>query len=231
MDSTVKAWWESYLHDFFGSSDLWFRRYLRDFSVDAWYGAYLKDFFSPCREIDDWYSQFRRDFLPSRFGRSSVGRVEVIGERHGEVLFRELVLVGRGRVTNDKCAKFRGHFGCIQHQKHVGGVVHARKYFNYCDRPSCPKCYRYGWASKEGNAVALRLAEASKKFGLPVEHIMLSLPRSDYDLTLKEAKRKAIEILYDRGVVGGVMIPHSQRIDRETRVEILQSAHAHSWLC
>ncbi len=224
MDSTVKAWWESYLHDFFGSPDVWFRRYLRDFSVDAWFGDYLKDFFSPCREIDDWFAQYRRDFLPKRSAGS--GRVEVVAEKHGVVLFSELVQVGRGEVTNPaKCGKFLGYYTCLHHEKHEGGVVEAHVCFNYCCRPSCPRCFYYGWCVRNGRDVEARMLEAERMFGLRCEHIMVSLPVSDYNLSFEDVKEKVISVSGDRGVFGGYMLPHRNRVD-EFGVEYF-SGHFH----
>ncbi len=192
--------------------------------IDDWLQRYERDFLSSVpKEIEDDYEKYRRDFLPKRFG-AGVG--SVVAKAHGEVFFRDLVQVGRGRVTNDKCGKFRGFWGCLQNQKHEGDVDWILKYLNSCDKPSCPTCYYYGWALKEGRAIALRMGEASKLLGLSVEHGVLSLPKSAYDLSFKEAKRLSIEILLGRGVVGGSMIPHRNRVHKRTGVEYF-SPHLH----
>jgi len=172
--------------------------------------------------IDSWYQSYRKDMMPDASGR--IFKSKPVVKR--ETLFRDLVLVGRGRVTSDKCGEFRGYYGCLQHEKHEGDVVYARPYFNSCDKPSCPLCYR-AWAQREGwMNIAPRLLAASKVFGLPTEHVVCSLPTSDYGLTYKEAKRKCREILASCGVFGGVMMPHGNRIDRVTRVESF-SPHLH----
>jgi hypothetical protein len=75
--------------------------------------------------------------------------------------------------------------------------------------------------------IAPRLLAASELFDLPVEHIICSLPKDDYGLTYKEAKRKAVKILGSCGVFGGVMVPHGNRIDKSTGVESF-SPHFHS---
>jgi len=226
LDSTVRAWWESYLRDFSCSSDVWYRRYLRDFSVDAWYADYLRDLLAPCREIDDWYAQYRHDVMPKVFRGSPVGRAEVVGERHCDVLFSELRLVGRGSVTSPKCGDFLGFFGCAQIAKHSDGCVRMVVVPNSCDKMSCPRCFMYGWCVRIAKAVDARLEATSVKLGLPIEHIVCSLPECDYGLTFKEAKRKCIGILGSRGVIAGHGIPHGNRIDDATKVERF-SPHFH----
>jgi len=163
--------------------------------------------------------------MPKRRWGSSDGELVVFKNPNG-VLFKDLVLVGRGKVTNNKCGRFQGFYGCTRNKKHKGDVAYVIKYFNSCDRPSCPICYRLGWAVRQARANEARLVEASKVLGLPIEHVMCSLPRSDYDLPLKEARRKDIEVLLGRDVIGGLMILHGQRIDKETGVESF-SPHWH----
>ena len=77
--------------------------------------------------------------------------------------------------------------------------------------------------------IAPRLLEASKLFDTPVEHAICSLPKDDYGLTYKEAKRKALMILGSCGAFGGVIIPHGNRIDKSTGTEF-SSPHWHSLL-
>ncbi len=199
-----------------------------DSVVKSWYADYVREFFSTSSEFDDWSSRFRRDFVPNRSGRIEglVKPVEKPVGKRGDVLFSELALVGRGQVTNDKCGKFRGYFGCLLHEKHEGDSVFAYPYFNYCDKPSCPECYRYGWAAKEAKVTERRLLAAAEKLGSPVEHIVCSLPKPDYGSSLRESKRKAQEILYSRGISGGLIIPHGNRVDDVTHVEYF-SPHFH----
>jgi len=100
-----------------------------------------------------------------------------------------------------------------------------RPYYNSCDRPQCPKCYR-SWAVRAGwLKIAPRLLEASKLFGLHVEHIICSLPKDDYGLVYIEAKRKAVRILGSCSVFGGVIIPHGNRIDKSMGVEFFSPHH------
>jgi hypothetical protein len=214
---------------------LWRQRYERDFwranpEIHDWLRRYELDFPSTVpREIDEEYEQYRLDVMPKRHGGFTADVRSFDVAKCTNPLFRDLVLVGRGQITNANCGVFRGHYGCLQYQKHEGDIVFALKYFNSCDKPTCPSCYRLGWAVKESRAIGARLSAASGMFGLPVDHVMVSLPKSDHDLPFKEAKRRCIEVLSSRGIEGGILIPHSQRINRETGAESY-SPHFHS-LC
>lgn len=56
-----------------------------------------------------------------------------------------------------------------------------------------------------------RLHEASKRLGLPVEHIVASVPIEDYGLGLEALRKKAVKIMSNRGIIGGSMIFHGFR--------------------
>ena len=141
----------------------------------------------------------------------------------GNFSFGDFQLVGHGEVTNEKCGAFSGHYyGCLNVDLHnkisLGGVnyagkVYAKPIFHSCDKPSCPKCYRYGWAVREAGKIEARLIEASKRFGL-VEHIVATFPPKYYHLTYEQLRLKAIEILKRRGVIGGVLIFHGFRFNK-----------------
>jgi len=136
-------------------------------------------------------------------------------------------LVGHGRVTNEKCGTFSHFVGCVNkdlHNKTVwikkngvqtlvncSGKAFVRKVFCSCGKPSCPKCYKYGWAVREARRIAARLEKASLKFGL-VEHIVASVPVRDYGLEHSDLRRKVDKILKARGV-HGVKIFHGFRYD------------------
>ena len=143
----------------------------------------------------------------------------------GWASFGEFQLVGNGKVTNEFCGKFLGYKGCLRVENHnkiifnkhgvpvnCSGKVYIKIVHHYCDKPSCPACYRYGWAVRETCNVELRLAEASKRFGR-VEHIVCSVPSKDYRLSFEVLRRKVTEVLFGCGVFGGVLIFHGFRYD------------------
>ena len=150
------------------------------------------------------------------------------GDQNGWATFGNYQLVGNGYATNAKCGMYLYELGCTRIDLHnrimmakirvrgketvvstIGRVYH-KKVFNYCYKPSCPKCYKHGWASRLARKIEARLVKASKKFGQP-EHIIVSVPTKDYGLTLKSLRTKVRKILYERGVIGGVAIFHGFR--------------------
>lgn len=105
--------------------------------------------------------------------------------------YGDFQLVGHGKVTNEHCGMFKCFYGCARVELHnritLDGwdfrwKVYVRKVFNSCDKPSCPVCYRLGWAVREAGRIERRLAEASKSFGL-VEHIVATVPPKFYGLS------------------------------------------------
>ena len=139
----------------------------------------------------------------------------------GGFSFGEFELVGHGEVTNDRCGRFSGYFyGCDRvdlHNKttldgvdHTGKVHIEKPIFHSCNKPSCPKCYKYGWAVREAKAIEARLKKASKRFG-QVEHLSISIPVKDYGLDIESLRLKVTERLKALGVVGGALIFHGFR--------------------
>ncbi len=128
-------------------------------------------------------------------------------------------LVGNDEVTNVFCGKFMSYKGCLRVDLHdiiasdgknYKGKVYVRKFYHWCNKPSCPICFKRGWAVREAGNIELRLAEASKRFGL-VEHVVCSVPLRDYGLTFEALRVKAVKVLFGCGVVGGVLIFHGFR--------------------
>lgn len=216
----VDDWFVQYLADWFCfgclvKHEVVVNRYL--------FTQYVTDIFSRSPMYDDWLTRFRRDSMPNRFGRIEMLPLSKAEKRlkRGDVLLKDLVLVGRGDKTYEHCAQFLKWHGCIQHNP-----AWVKPVFNYCHRPSCSSCYKWGWAARESLAIGLRLEVASKKFGMPAEHLTVSLPVMDYGLTLRRAKVKSLKILADSGVFGGSVMPHHQRFNPETKAE-RYSPHFH----
>lgn len=139
----------------------------------------------------------------------------------GDVSLGEFELVGHGEMTNEDCGRFTGYYyGCdrvdLHNKTSLDGVNYAgqvyvdKPVFHSCDKPSCPVCYRHGWAVRQARKIEARLKKASKHFGL-AEHIIVTFPPTYYHLTLEQMRVKAVEIMKRRGVVGGVSIFHGGR--------------------
>jgi hypothetical protein len=128
--------------------------------------------------------------------------------------------VGTGRVTNpDTCGESRGFKGCLNTHLHdlvtleghnYKGKVYIKKRFFSCDKPSCPICFKRGWAVREASNIENSCFEASKKFGL-AEHIVVLVPQNDYGMDFKKLRSKVVKVLKSRYIHGGVLIFHAQR--------------------
>jgi hypothetical protein len=132
----------------------------------------------------------------------------------------EYELVGHGEQTNSQCGKFKKFTGCLNVKGHNQArhflpelpkdSVFVKPIYHSCDKPTCPICFKYGWAVREATRMEARLREASNRFGL-IEHIVASVPSRLYGLSLDDLRKEAVTILYNRGVIGGSMIFHGFR--------------------
>jgi hypothetical protein len=127
--------------------------------------------------------------------------------------------VGQGKQTSPRCGQFLGWSGCLNVEEHkhatLDGVDHSgkvfvKRVFHSCDKPECPVCYKKGWAIREAGEAESRIKEASKRFGV-AEHIIDSVPISDYGLSFDKLKERSLKAMRTRGYIGGVMIFHAQR--------------------
>lgn len=135
--------------------------------------------------------------------------------------FGDYQLVGHGTVSNRYCGKWISLKGCLRVELHnkitlegknFKGKIFARKVHHFCNKPSCPICYKSGWAVREAGNIESRLEEGRKRFGL-VEHIIVSVPSKDYGLSLENLRKKVIKVLKKRGVIGGALIFHAFRFN------------------
>ena len=156
---------------------------------------------------------------------------ESISDGYGE--YGNFQLVGHGKVTNSYCGKFVSFYGCPRVELHdritldganFKGKIYVRRVFNSCDKPSCPICYRFGWATRQAGKIEMRLKEASKRFG-QVEHIVATVPPKFYGLTLGALRTKIVKVLKVRGIIGGVLIFHGFRCNK--RKQWYWSPHFH----
>jgi hypothetical protein len=131
-------------------------------------------------------------------------------------------LVGNGSVTKpNSCGRYTHSLGCLDVESHKGkrsldGVNYSGKVFVHkvhasCNKPSCPVCYKFGWATREATNIENRLKEARKRFGLE-EHVVASVSPKDYSLNIEVLRRKVVtDVLKPRGIIGGVLIFHAFR--------------------
>jgi hypothetical protein len=165
-------------------------------------------------------ARIREDFGKSEF---DFDEPDVTKTAWGE--YGDFQLVGNGEVTSPSCGKFRGFRGCLRTELHnivtldgrdFRNKVYVHPAFYSCDKPSCPICYKRGWAVREAENIELRLLEAKKRFGL-IEHVMASVPKRDYGLKFETLRKKVVDILEARGVIGGALIFHAFRYEYDKR--------------
>lgn len=110
-------------------------------------------------------------------------------------------LVGHGKPTNGKCGHFFRFKGCVRVDLHnivtLDGTNYQNKAFirrvhHWCHKPSCPICYKHGWAVREAGNIDARCKGASKKHG-QVEHIICSVPTKDYGLSMLICAKRLTE--------------------------------------
>jgi len=156
--------------------------------------------------------------------------LNVKANRKYRSLFGDFRLVGDGKVSGSYCGVYHGVDGCIQVDLHKGkiwkgkdctGKAYIRIIHMSCKKPSCPLCFRHGWGGRSARCIATRLEAVAEKCGLDIEHIVLSAPKSDYELCVKDYgafRRKVMRIMKMCGIVGGQMLFHAYRFDDVARV-------------
>ena len=135
--------------------------------------------------------------------------------------YGEHELVGHGKQTNADCGAFGKHTGCLNYELHnqarwfdeslPHNAIFVKPIYHSCDKPTCPVCFKYGWAVREAYRMDARLKVASNRFGLPVEHIVVSIRSEDYGLSLDALRKKAVKLMANRGIIGGSIIFHGFR--------------------
>lgn len=142
---------------------------------------------------------------------------------NGWASFGDNRLVGNGEVTNEYCGRWCSYRGCLNVKGHsitdlegknFHGKVYVEAVIHSCNKPSCPVCFKSGWAVRQAHNIRGRLKEASKRFG-QVEHLCISVPSKDYGLKLASLRRKVIKMLPELGVIGGSLIGHGFRYNRQ----------------
>jgi hypothetical protein len=143
--------------------------------------------------------------------------------------------VGRNVKSSEFCGRWVSFLVCKNVEGHKGislagtdctGKVVVRHNHMWCTKSSCPVCFIRGWSVREARSIAGRFVEADKRGFGKVEHIMVSVPIVDRDLPESVLRVKARRALFDRGVIGGCMIFHGFRVDRDRHV-LAWGAHYH----
>jgi len=144
--------------------------------------------------------------------------------------------VGRGVRSSVVCGRWMGFLVCKNVEEHkgvfVGGVdctnkVVVRHRHIWCRKSSCPVCFIRGWSVRGARSIEGRFVKAVRLGFGDVEHILVSIPVVDYDLPESVLRANCRKALFDRGIIGGTMIFHGFRIDKERDV-LVWSPHYHA---
>lgn len=145
----------------------------------------------------------------------------------GFARFGDRVLVGNGERTNMACGRFKRLDVCLNHEGHgqlrldnglgtplpangAKGYAYVHPVYMSCDKPSCPVCFKFGWAVRLARKIEARLKAAPR--GLAgVDHFMVSVSPADYGLSEKALRKKLMEVLRIMRIEGGTGIIHDFR--------------------
>jgi hypothetical protein len=144
--------------------------------------------------------------------------------------------VGRGVRTSESCGRHLSFVVCKNIEEHKGvsvggddctGKVVVRHKHMWCHNSKCPVCFIRGWAVRGAQKIGGRLEKGVELGFGKIEHITVSVPPEDYHLPEKVLRKKCRLALKARGVIGGGMIFHGYRIDRERGV-LVWKPHYHT---
>lgn len=105
------------------------------------------------------------------------------------------------------------------HNKVVDGIDYTGKAFMYpifysCDRPSCEICGKRSWRGRAARHIEEVLTPISKLLGLPIEHIIVSVHWSEWDVPVSRLMVSAVKALRACGVLGESKMLHADRRGR-----------------
>ena len=134
------------------------------------------------------------------------------------VFLADLPLTGSGEGYSS-CGSFFT-VGCLNVEKHRGmnldgvnmdGKAYLERYKQSCHRPLCPICWP-DWANREMRKAKVRLDSfVLKGRCLKPIHVTVSIPKSDYGLSLSEMRKKVYRALKAVHCLGGMVIYHPKR--------------------
>jgi len=121
--------------------------------------------------------------------------------------------------TRDDCGKWFTK-GCLNvgahHNTEFSGKVFIKSFQKSCYRADCEICYRK-WMARESNKATRRIEKYEKQSGNPAKHIIVSPPLWKHYLPIKDLRKEAYKILKDIGSVGGSLIFHPFRYDKNSK--------------
>jgi len=117
--------------------------------------------------------------------------------------------------------------GCLNVEEHKGmnldgvnmeGKAYLERHRVSCHRPLCPICWG-DWANREKDKATVRLHSfILKGRSLKPIHLTVSIPHSDYALSLQKMREKTYRALKRVHCLGGMVIYHPTRWDKFRRL-------------
>ena len=110
--------------------------------------------------------------------------------------------------------------GCLNVEGHKNtecyGKGFLKTYQRSCYRASCELCWKK-WLARESNKATHIIEHYEKLSKKNVKHIIISVPKWEYGKDKKELSKHARRILNEVGCIGGSMIYHPFRYDKEIK--------------
>ena len=123
------------------------------------------------------------------------------------------------KEPKDDCGKWLTK-GCLNVPGHKNsefpGKVFIKTFQKSCYRASCEVCYRK-WMARESNKATRRIKKYEKLSKKPAKHIVISVPSWKYFIPIKEMRKEAYKILKSVNAIGGSLIFHPFRYNRDYR--------------
>jgi len=111
--------------------------------------------------------------------------------------------------------------GCLNDREHrrlgFGNKIFVKQYQRSCFRAVCKICYSK-WLGRQANKATRRIKKYEELTRKNAKHIIVSPPSWLYGKDVKELKKDVYRILKKVGCVGGALIYHPFRFNKEKRL-------------
>jgi len=108
------------------------------------------------------------------------------------------------------CLNVKGHNSVYENK------IFVKQFPMSCFRSVCKVCYRK-WMGREANKATRRIEKFEEISGKQAKHIVVSTPSWLYKKPVPELRKAVREILKEIGCIGGTMIFHPYRFNRDSR--------------
>ena len=150
-------------------------------------------------------------------------RSEIFEQQHGSQNWFSIECAGwhlpATKEKHDWCGSW-SYRGCLNMDGHAGTVYEGhgflKTYERSCFRADCEYCFKK-WLGRQSNKATRRTEQYEKNTKNRVKHIVISVPSWEYGKSKKEQAKQARIILKELNCLGGSMIYHPFRYNREAK--------------